>query len=279
MTESTKTTERPKRRLKWAPRTKERDWPSQVASAVLHAVVILLIILPSLTHVMELLPEEGAGGAGPAGGGGGGNRGTGGVRSERIQYVAATPSAVTPPPVVQPPRIIPPIVEKKQEVVPPPVPTPPVQTAQKVDSVNNKAASEATSVVAGVGGGSGNDGSGGTGPGSGGGKGSGAGTGTGSSVGPGTGGGNGTVYPPQVTQLVILPLPAPNKVKPYEMLATFDVDSLGRATLIGWNRPKDNDYAKKVEATLMGYRFRPAVRAIDGQPVRDTVQIKASVGK
>jgi hypothetical protein len=87
------------------------------------------------------------------------------------------------------------------------------------------------------------------------------------------------VYPPQVTQLVILPLPAPNKVKPYEMTAIFDVDSLGRATLIQWNEPKDRDYARKVETTLKGYRFRPAVRAIDGMPVRDTVEIRASVGK
>jgi periplasmic protein TonB len=267
-----------RRRLKWAPRTSERDWPSKVASAILHVVVILLIILPSLTQVIDIPEDEGAGGAGPAGGGGGGNRGTGGVRSERIQYVAATPTVV--PPVVEPPRIIPPLVEvKKPEVVPPPVvPTPPVVETAKVDSNANKAA-EATSVVAGAGGGSGNDGTNGSGPGKGGGKGSGEGTGTGSSVGPGTGGGTGTVYPPQVTQLVILPLPAPNKVKPYEMTAVFDVDSLGHAELLTWNRPKDSDYARKVEATLKGYRFRPAVRAIDGMPVRDTVAIRASVGK
>jgi hypothetical protein len=269
-----------KRRLKWVPAARERDWPSRIASTVLHAVVILLIILPSLTHVMIVPEEEGAGGPGPAGGGGGGNRGTGGVRSERIQYVSAAPAPVPPPVVVPPPRIIPPVVEeKKPEVVPPPVPTPPVAVeVAKVDSTAIKTA-EATSVVAGTGGGSGDDGSNGAGPGKGGGKGSGEGTGTGSSVGPGTGGGTGTVYPPQVTQLVILPLPAPNKVKPYEMTAIFDVDSLGHATLIDWNQPKDRDYANKVLATLKGYRFRPAVRAIDGMPVRDTVAIRASIGK
>ena len=265
-----------KRRLKWAPVARERDWPSQIASALLHAVVILLIILPSLTQVLEIPEELGAGGAGPAGGGGGGNRGTGGVRSERIQYVAAAPVPV-PPVVVPPPRIIPPLVEeKKPEIVPPPV-TPPVEVAAKADS-SNKAA-EATSVVAGVGGGSGNDGTNGMGPGKGGGVGSGEGTGRGSGVGPGTGGGTGTVYPPQVTQLVILPLPAPNKVKPYEMVAVFDVDSLGKATLVGWNKPKDNDYARRVEATLLGYRFRPAVRAVDGMPVSARTSITASVGK
>jgi protein TonB len=264
----------PKRRLKWAPKASERDWPGKVASVLLHAFLILLIVLPSLTQVIEF-DEEGAGGAGPAGGGGGGNRGTGGIRSERIQYVASVPAVV--PPVV-PPRIIPPLVEeKKPEVVPPPVPTPPVE-AQKADS-NATKAEEASSKVAGAGGGSGNDGSAGMGPGKGGGVGSGEGTGRGTGVGPGTGGGTGTVYPPQVTQLVILPLPAPNKVKPYEMTAVFDVDSLGKATLITWNQPKDSDYARKVLATLNGYRFRPAVRALDGMPVRDTVAIRASIGK
>jgi protein TonB len=137
---------------------------------------------------------------------------------------------------------------------------------------------EAVSVVAGVGGGSGTDGSQGSGPGRGGGVGSGEGTGRGTSIGPGTGGGFGAVYPPTVTQLVILPLPPPSRDRGYEMVAWFDVDSTGRARLINWNPPKDPNYARKVEETLRGYRFRPAVR-LDGTPVRDTVAIRASVGR
>jgi hypothetical protein len=77
---------------------------------------------------------------------------------------------------------------------------------------------------------------------------------------------------------VILPVPAPSKVKPYEMVAWFDVDSTGKATLLDWNPPRDDNYAKRVKATLNGYRFRAAVRA-DGTPVRDTVAIRASIGK
>jgi hypothetical protein len=60
------------------------------------------------------------------------------------------------------------------------------------------------------------------------------------------------------------------------MVATFEVDSLGRATLIEWTRSKDAAYNRKVEASLRGYKFRPATR-LDGTPVTDTVQVKASL--
>jgi hypothetical protein len=60
------------------------------------------------------------------------------------------------------------------------------------------------------------------------------------------------------------------------MVAKFEVDSLGRATLIDWTRSKDAAYNRKVEASLKGYRFRPATR-IDGTPITDTVTVKASL--
>jgi hypothetical protein len=132
-------------------------------------------------------------------------------------------------------------------------------------------------VTAGSGGGSGNDGTAGNGPGTGGGKGSGNGTGTGTGDGAGTGGGNGTIYPPTPIQLVILPLPAPSKDKKYDLEAVYDVDSLGHATLVQWNKPKDDGYAKRVLQSLMGYKFRPAVRA-DGTPTRGTAVIRVSLG-
>ncbi len=262
-----------RRRMSAMPLARERGWVSSIASVLVHAFIIVLLILPSIHPRVLVIDELGAGGPGPAGGGGGGNRGTGGVRSERIQFVST--AEVAPAPVPVPPRIIPPIVEKKaEEVVPPPVVAPPVAAA-KADSGK---ATEATAPIPGVGGGTGNDGSGGTGPGSGGGKGSGVGTGTGSGVGPGTGGGTGTIYPPSPIQLVILPLPAPRKVKPYELEATFDVDSTGHATLLQWNEPKDKSYARRVLDTLLGWRFRPAVRA-DGMPVRAMFTVRASIGK
>jgi len=266
---------RRRRAFRSVPRTRERDLPSHIASTIIHALVLVLLILPSLKPLDLKIDEQGAGGPGPAGGGGGGHGGTGGVREEHLQFVAPQPQPQQV--VVPPPRIIPPVEVKKPEVVPPPVPTPPVtETAKSADTA--KTTSEVASKVAGTGGGSGNDGTSGSGPGKGGGVGSGEGGGRGSGVGDGTGGGSGTVYPPTVTQLVILPMPVPGKVKPYELVAYFDVDSTGHATLLQWNEPKDAGYAKKVLETLKGWRFRPAVR-LDGTPVRDTIAVRASVGK
>ena len=224
--------------------------------------MLALILWPTASAIIET-DDTGAGGAGPAGGGGGGMGGTGGLTSdpERLQYVVVAPTPV----------IIPPVEEKKPEIVPPPVPTPP-EVVPIPDSV--KTSVDIGSTVTGTGGGAGNDGSAGAGPGSGGGTGSGEGPGRGSSVGPGTGGGPGTVYPAMVTTLVMPPMPVPARVKPYEMVANFEVDTLGRSTLIYWTKSKDDAYNRRVEATLRGYRFRPAV-TLTGIPVVDTVTIRA----
>jgi hypothetical protein len=70
------------------------------------------------------------------------------------------------------------------------------------------------------------------------------------------------------------PIPAPAKVKPYEMVAQFEVDTLGRARLLDWTKSKDDGYNRRVELTLRGYKFRPAV-TLDGVAVMDTVEIRA----
>jgi protein TonB len=256
---------RPKRPALGLPAVRENRWTGPTTSFLIHALLLAFVLWPTAVAIIET-DDTGAGGAGPAGGGGGGMGGTGGITSdpERLQYVVVAPTPV-------PPVIVPPVEEKKPEIVPPPVPTPPEVTTIP-DSV--KTSVDIGSAVTGVGGGSGNDGSAGAGPGSGGGVGSGEGTGRGSSVGPGTGGGPGTVYPASVTTLVMPPMPVPAKVKPYEMVANFIVDSLGRATLLNWTRSKDDSYNRRVEATLKNYRFRPAV-TLDGVPVVDTVTIRA----
>ena len=199
--------------------------------------------------------------------------GTGGetaVTKERLRFLQVAP----PPPVVKssvlptpaPPVVPPPKLAPKPEVTPPPMPTPTDLT---------EAVSSGTSVpTAGTGGGSGNDGSGGNGPGSGGGIGSGVGTGRGSGNGPGTGGGPRGNYPPQVTNLALLPIPVPHKVRPYKMVAWFDVDETGNAKLIAFNPSSDGSYNRKIRDMLAEVRFRPAVRP-DGTPVRDTVSITA----
>src|SRR5579885_2684726 len=62
-----------------------RGWGA--LSALIHALIIALLVMPFATHtgfVQEI--AQGAGGPGPAGGGGGGKRGTGGVQ-EHVRYI------------------------------------------------------------------------------------------------------------------------------------------------------------------------------------------------
>ena len=77
-----------------------------------------------------------------------------------------------------------------------------------------------------------------------------------------------------ITNLALLPIPVPNKVRPYKMIAWFEVDEKGNAKLIAFNPSKDGGYNKKIREMLAEVRFRPAVRP-DGTPVRDTVSIVA----
>jgi len=227
-----------------------------MASLLVHALILFLILAPivgssNFTHD----PVLGGGGPGPAGGGGGGMNGAGSV-GERLEFVRVKsdptvmprPKPLTVPPVKTP--------EPKPQVESPVVPTPPTTTV----------------VTTNTGEGSGNTGTTGAGPGTGGGVGSGVGTGRGSSVGPGTGGGPGKDYPPTLRDLFIPPLPAPDRIKPYHLIAWFDVDEKGNAALISFNPSRDGGYNKRLTEVLRSLRFRPGVHA-DGTPMRDTVDV------
>jgi periplasmic protein TonB len=247
-----------------------------IASILLHALIFFLVVAPPvfIAATLDYDPKQGAGGPGPAGGGGGGSQGTGGVQSlrERLQYMVLPKATVpTPPvPVTPPPK---PVVEKKPEPPkpPPPEPTPPAPPAPPTPPTP---VTTDASVVAGTGGGSGKDGTAGSGSGSGGGVGSGVGTGKGSGVGPGTGGGSDAIYPPAVVSLPILPLPVPGKVRPYKMVAYFEVDTLGNAKLLAFNPSNDGGYNKRIKEMLGEIRFRPATR-VNGRPVVDTAVVTA----
>jgi hypothetical protein len=114
------------------------------------------------------------------------------------------------------------------------------------------------------------------GPGSGGGVGSGIGTGRGSGVGPGTGGGMGNIYPPTPTQLYLPPADPPDRIKPYFIVAQFEVDEKGRVVKFDFNESKDRDYNRKVKAMLAEVRFRPAT-TLEGIPIRASVTIRFEV--
>lgn len=212
---------------------------------IVHALLLAFVIAPTVhSDFRGAAPALGAGGPGLAGGGGGGAPG------ERLQFVAVRPAA--------PPPLAPPAQPDVARVAPP-------VTTSTVVSPPSTATAPAAATGTGTGGA-------GAGPGTGGGTSSGIGTGTGSSVGPGTGGGTADQYPPTPTQFFLPPLPAPERIKPYHLIAWFDVDERGNAKLLGFNPSRDNGYNRRLRDVLMQLRFRPAVRA-DGTPVRDTVDI------
>ncbi len=262
---------RPLRPLHGIPEPERRGREGIIVSALLHAAIIIALFLPPIIATTLEVDDSPSAGIGPAGGGGGGTGGTGGEdpTPERLKYLHVAPipvqQAVIPP--ITPPVIPPP---KPPEQVKQPDPVPPQPQPQATEPTPTGP----TIPTAGAGGGSGHDGSGGNGPGSGGGVGSGVGTGRGSGTGPGTGGNGGEIFPATLTQLALLPIPIPQKVKPYRMVAVFEVDERGNARLLAFNPSRDSGYNRKIREMLGEIRFRPATRA-DGTPVRDTVEVKA----
>jgi periplasmic protein TonB len=246
-----------------------------IVSIVIHALVILLLIVPFfMPHSVIERMQQGAGGAGPAGGGGGGSQGTGGETREKIQFVRVAPTPVptptTIPPIVPPPKVTPKVTPKVEPPKPAPVQTPPVpkpQTAAPAAPVTVASAEQ------GAGGGSGTDGSAGAGPGSGGGVGAGVGTGRGSATGAGTGGGTQANYPPVPVEFFLPPLPPPSSVRGLHFIAEFDVDSTGRVIGFDFTPTRDGDYNKRIAQVLRQMKFRPGTRP-DGSPLR----MKAQVG-
>jgi protein TonB len=236
------------------------------AAVGFHLLFILLLLAPTLfvsTKLMDYM-QQGAGGPGPAGGGGGGFNSAPG----RIKYIPEKVDFMKLQMEVEVPKkeevVVPKPEEKPPPTPPPPEPTP---TPPKQDSVSAAPRTDSTSTTDGAARGTGNDGTTGNGPGRGGGEGSGVGTGRGSGTGPGTGGGDGTIYPPTVTSIAMLPLPIPNGVRPYRMVAQFEVDSTGDARLIGFNPSRNSGYNKRIREMLLEIRFRPAVTK-DGRPVK-----------
>lgn len=252
-------------------RNDRRLWT--VLSIALHVLVIWMLTTDFDSHERKDIPEieQGAGGPGPAGGGGGGKRGTGGIK-ERVTYVAMAPAPAPTAPVIIPPvtQPLPPVVKQ----------TPPPPEVKPVDQIPEPKSEikidppkiEAIAPVSGTGGGSGKDGTTGNGPGSGGGVGSGIGTGRGSGIGPGTGGGTQANYPPTPTELFIPPLPMPDKVRGFHLVAEYDVDSTGKVVGFEFTPTRDGGYNDRLRAVLRSFKFRPGTTP-DGIPIRMKAQI------
>ncbi|MFL5545817.1 MAG: hypothetical protein ACJ792_13995, partial [Gemmatimonadaceae bacterium] len=68
------------------PRRKDRDWKGIIASLLLHALILFLVLAPITGSSDFTRPDViGGGGPGPAGGGGGGVNGPG-SREERVEF-------------------------------------------------------------------------------------------------------------------------------------------------------------------------------------------------
>jgi hypothetical protein len=98
------------------------------------------------------------------------------------------------------------------------------------------------------------------------------GTGRGAGVGPGTGGGNQVNYPPQPKELFLPPMPVPDKVRGFHLVAQFDVDSLGRVHSFDFTPTRDGDFNKKLRDVLGRMTFRAGSRP-DGTPIPMKAQI------
>jgi periplasmic protein TonB len=253
------------------PKGRENQRLGVVVSVALHVIVALLLLVPFATYVVTPI-LQGAGGAGPAGGGGGGRGGTGGSlpsRTEDLRYIQVAPdpapAAATEVTPVPPPVVVPPKPVEAPQVPPPP----------KADSATPSAATPAPDVAPapGSGGGTGTDGTNGTGPGSGGGTGTGIGTGRGSGVGPGTGGGTQANYPPLPIEMFLPPMPIPDRLRGFRMIAEFDVDETGRVVSFTFTETRDGGYNRRLRDVLRSIRFRPGSRP-DGTPVRMKAQIE-----
>lgn len=229
-------------------------------SIVIHSLIFALFLLPVLlSPTARAIISGGAGGAGPAGGGGGGF----GIR-EALRYIRVSPD---PPASAPTPTSVPPVTPPVKQEVPPPTPQPVQPVPNETPPAQaGTADSGATTAAAGSGGP-------GAGPGTGGGVGSGVGAGRGSAEGPGTGGGTGEDYPPQPLEVFLPPSPIPSKIKrPYTLVVTFDVDSVGTVLRVDFPGTPDGGYNKRLREIFARMRFRPAVTA-EGRPLRRAVTL------
>src|SRR5205814_2086323 len=108
------------------PRRKDRDWKGVIASLLVHAVILFLIVGPIIGSSDFSRPDViGGGGLGPAGGGGGGTNGLG-SREQHVEFVRVKSDPTTMPKLT--PQNTPPVKTPEPK---PPVESP-VTPAQQV---------------------------------------------------------------------------------------------------------------------------------------------------
>jgi hypothetical protein len=73
-------------------------------------------------------------------------------------------------------------------------------------------------------------------------------------------------YPPTPTKLFIPPLPIPDRVRGFHLLAEYEVDEMGKVVDFKFTPTPDAAYNRRLEEMLKSFTFRPGTTP-DGTPV------------
>ncbi len=79
-------------------------------------------------------------------------------------------------------------------------------------------------------------------------------------------------YPPSPTELFIPPLPMPDRVRGFHLVAEYDVDSTGKVIDFNFTPTRDGGYNRRLDEVLRSFKFRPGTKP-DGTPIRMKAQI------
>ena len=79
-------------------------------------------------------------------------------------------------------------------------------------------------------------------------------------------------YPPTPMKLFTPPLPMPDRVRGFHLVAEFDVDETGKVVDFTFTPTRDNGYNRRLEEMFKNYKFRPGTTR-DGTPIRTKAQI------
>jgi hypothetical protein len=74
-------------------------------------------------------------------------------------------------------------------------------------------------------------------------------------------------YPPTPTELFIPPLPMPDRVRGFHLVAEYEIDETGKVVDFKFTPTPDAGYNKRLEELLKSFKFRPGTTP-DGKPVR-----------
>ncbi len=235
-----------------------RHSPAALACSLLVHLVIAAVVLTGVLRMAPVGPVSALPGLLSATRGGGG----GGATMHYVSLGAPSAPSVMATPVIPPP---PPLVVPAEapEVVPEAEPV--TQVAAALDSLVGAGG-------VGAGGGAGPGSGGGTG----GGSGTGQGTGTGSGAGgAGSGGAEGRAIPPEPRQM-IMPPEFPPSMRGLRIAVTFAVAADGRVRQVEFDPSvPDRGYARRLEAVMRDYRFRPA-RDAAGRDVAGVARVVLS---